>query len=116
MTAFTLHAVLACCMHDSPAVHAQACNRINAQCVPLYDSLGENAIEFIINHSESSITFVSTEKLPALAKALSKTTDVLKTVIYWGAGHPASVEARPTWPCMRACMTSSAFILMLCKS
>ena len=103
-------------MHDSPAVHAQACNRINAQCVPLYDSLGENAIEFIINHSESSITFVSTEKLPALATALAKTKDMLKTVIYWGAGHPASVEARPTWPCMRACMTSSAFILMLCKS
>ena len=82
-------------------MHAQACNRVNAQCVPLYDSLGENAIEFIINHSESSITFVSTEKLPALAKALSKTTEVLKTVIYWGAGHPASVEARSMWPCMR---------------
>jgi hypothetical protein len=30
----------------------QACNRMSMCCVPLYDSLGENAIEYIINHSE----------------------------------------------------------------
>lgn len=36
----------------------QACNRQNLYCVPLYDSLGENAIEFIINHSETSAVFV----------------------------------------------------------
>ncbi len=75
---------------------AQACNRVNAQCVPLYDSLGENAIEFIIAHSESSITFVSTDKFPALAKALvhEKTKAALKTIVYWGDGHPASIEVR----------------------
>jgi hypothetical protein len=30
----------------------QACNRMSYQCVPLYDTLGENAVEYIINHSE----------------------------------------------------------------
>ena len=71
---------------------SQACNRMNAQCVPLYDSLGENAIEFIINHSESSIAFVATDKLVALAKALPKTKGTLKSIVYWGEGHPASIE------------------------
>ena len=75
-----------------PCILPQALNRINAQCVPLYDSLGENAIEFIINHSESSIVFVCTTKLAGLAKALPKTKNVLKTIIYWGEGHPASIE------------------------
>ena len=28
----------------------QACNRMAMHCVPLYDSLGENAIEYIVNH------------------------------------------------------------------
>jgi len=71
----------------------QACNRISAVCVPLYDSLGENAIEFIINHSESSIVFVSSDKMPALVKALPKTKDVLKTIVYWGPAPTHCVEA-----------------------
>ena len=70
----------------------QACNRLNSPCVPLYDSLGENAIEFIINHAEASVAFVATEKLSNLVKALPKTQDVLKTVIYWGEGNKAAVE------------------------
>lgn len=30
----------------------QACNRQSAWCIPLYDTLGENAIEYIVNHAE----------------------------------------------------------------
>ena len=33
---------------------SQACNRQSYHCAPLYDTLGENAIEYIINHSEPS--------------------------------------------------------------
>lgn len=29
----------------------QACNRMNLYCVPLYDTLGENAIDYIVAHS-----------------------------------------------------------------
>lgn len=29
----------------------QACNRMNLYCVPLYDTLGENAIDYIVEHS-----------------------------------------------------------------
>jgi long-chain acyl-CoA synthetase len=29
----------------------QGCNRMSLVCVPIYDTLGENAVEYIINHS-----------------------------------------------------------------
>ncbi len=61
-------------------------------CVPLYDSLGENAIEFIINHSESSIVFVASDKLAKLAGALPHVLQLVKNVVYWGAGDKASQE------------------------
>ncbi len=70
----------------------QACNRTSAVCVPLYDSLGENAIEFIINHSEAVLVLVATEKLANLAKATEKTKGTLKTVVYWGAGNDAAIK------------------------
>ena len=62
----------------------QACNRQSIYCVPLYDSLGENAVEYIINHSESSILFVSKEKLDTVIQALPKAHKGLKTLVYWG--------------------------------
>ena len=62
----------------------QACNRQSVYCVPLYDSLGEGAVEFILNHSESSIAFVSAEKLPTLLKALPAVHQGLRTLVYWG--------------------------------
>jgi long-chain acyl-CoA synthetase len=46
----------------------QACNRMSYVCVPLYDTLGENAVEFILNHSEASVVFVQGAKLGELAK------------------------------------------------
>ena len=52
--------------------------------MPLYDSLGENAVEYILNHSESAIVFVSVDKLPTLLKALPAVHKELKTLVYWG--------------------------------
>ncbi|EFJ51208.1 hypothetical protein VOLCADRAFT_73402 [Volvox carteri f. nagariensis] len=74
-------------------VAMQACNRMSLQCVPLYDSLGENAVEYIINHSESVAAFCSTQKLPALVKALPRTKETLKSVIYWGPGKEDAIKA-----------------------
>lgn len=61
-------------------------------CVPLYDSLGENAIEYIINHSEATIVFVASDKMDKLALAMPHVLDLVKTVVYWGAGHSTSAE------------------------
>ena len=69
----------------------QACSRMGLVCVPLYESLGENAIEYIIDHSEASFIVVAAAKLPAFSKALPKINAVLKGVVYWG--KDASQEA-----------------------
>lgn len=63
-------------------------------CVPLYDSLGENAIEYIINHAEASSVFVSADKLGQLAKALPKVQGMLKHIVVWGvAGDIVAMQA-----------------------
>merc|ERR1712144_26191 len=61
----------------------QACNRINARCVPLYDTLGENAVEFISNHAECKAVFVSGQKLGNLLKSKDNMATV-KLIVYWG--------------------------------
>ena len=52
--------------------------------VPLYDSLGESSVEYIIEHSEASIVFTSTQKFPLLEKTLHKTKKYIKTIVYFG--------------------------------
>eukprot|EP00967_Tisochrysis_lutea_P055941 scaffold70505_cov19-Tisochrysis_lutea.AAC.2 len=37
-------------------------------CVPLYDSLGENAVEYIVDHAECTCVFLSSDKFPQLVK------------------------------------------------
>lgn len=69
----------------------QACNRQTVYCVPLYDTLGENAIEYIINHSESTVAFTAALKLPTLVAALPKCPN-LKTVVVWGKVDAAKLD------------------------
>lgn len=57
--------------------------------MPLYDSLGENAIEYIIDHSESQFLVISSAKLAAFTAALPKITQTLKGVVYWGPESPS---------------------------
>ncbi|KAL2927530.1 Long chain acyl-CoA synthetase 2 [Bienertia sinuspersici] len=49
----------------------QACNSQAISYVPLYDTLGANAVEFIINHAEVSLAFVQEKKIPAILACLS---------------------------------------------
>ena len=89
------------------------------ECVPLYDSLGEGAVEFIVRHSGQSAAFASAAKLPKLAAALEALAArrggggdgkangeaaggggagacSVKAVIWWGepgAGVEAALEA-----------------------
>ncbi|PRQ23559.1 putative long-chain-fatty-acid--CoA ligase [Rosa chinensis] len=46
----------------------EACNSHAITYVPLYDTLGANAVEFIINHAEVPIAFVQENKIPAHSK------------------------------------------------
>lgn len=70
----------------------QACNRQSAYCVPLYDSLGEDAIEYIIGHASCSVVFVSSLKFPGLVEALPRLKHLVNTVVYWGAPDQISTQ------------------------
>ena len=52
--------------------------------VPLYDSLGEEAVEYTVNHSQTQLIFLQASKLPQLNKALGAIKKNVKHVIYWG--------------------------------
>jgi long-chain acyl-CoA synthetase len=61
-------------------------------CVPLYDSLGENAVEYIVNHSEAAAVFVDAAKLAAFAKALPSINAACRLVIVWGDASSGAAE------------------------
>lgn len=66
----------------------EACNAHGMYCVPLYDSLGAGAVEFIIRHAEVAIVFVEENKVSEVLKTLPNTTDYLKTIVSFGKVTP----------------------------
>ncbi|PIN12364.1 Long-chain acyl-CoA synthetases (AMP-forming) [Handroanthus impetiginosus] len=71
----------------------EACNSHAITYVPLYDTLGANAVEFIINHAEVSIAFVQESKLQAILTCLSKCVSHLKTIVSFGKISDKQKEA-----------------------
>ena len=69
---------------DISASRLQACNRQTAYCVPLYDTLGPDAVEYIIGHAEVTIVFASALKMRALVEPLSRAKGSVRAVIVWG--------------------------------
>ncbi|CAM8879543.1 unnamed protein product [Rhodiola kirilowii] len=65
-------------------ISMEACNAHGMYCVPLYDTLGAGAVEFIICHAEVKIAFVEEKKIPELMKALPNTTEKLRTIVSFG--------------------------------
>jgi long-chain acyl-CoA synthetase len=79
-------------------VAMQACNRLGAACVPLYDSLGEHAIEFILRHSGTAAVFVAGDKVAHLAAALAAgklggEAGGVRLVVHWGEPPAAALAA-----------------------
>uniref|UniRef100_A0A2P2M446 Long-chain-fatty-acid--CoA ligase n=3 Tax=Rhizophora mucronata TaxID=61149 RepID=A0A2P2M446_RHIMU len=62
----------------------EACNSQAVTYVPLYDTLGANAVEFIINHAEVSIAFVQENKLSAILSCLPQCSSNLKIIVSFG--------------------------------
>uniref|UniRef100_A0A0C9RQP3 Long-chain-fatty-acid--CoA ligase n=1 Tax=Wollemia nobilis TaxID=56998 RepID=A0A0C9RQP3_9CONI len=65
-------------------ISMEACNGHGIYCVPLYDTLGADAVEFIIRHAEVSIAIVQESKIPAILKCLPACGDHLKTLVSFG--------------------------------
>ncbi|KAL2946323.1 hypothetical protein AAZX31_20G007200 [Glycine max] len=63
----------------------EACNSCAVSYVPLYDTLGPNAVEFIINHAEVSIAFVQEKKIPSVLSCLAQCSSNLKTIVSFGS-------------------------------
>ena len=87
-----------CPSHPPPLATSpthQACNRQNLVCVPLYDSLGENAVEFILTHSEATAVFAAGDKLAPLAGAIKAggLASSIATVVVWGDVDAAGAKA-----------------------
>ncbi|KAJ8764848.1 hypothetical protein K2173_010313 [Erythroxylum novogranatense] len=65
-------------------ISMEACNAHGLYCVPLYDTLGAGAVEYIICHSEVSIAFSEEKKIPELLKTFPNSTQYLKRIVSFG--------------------------------
>ncbi|KAL8189111.1 hypothetical protein R6Q57_029372 [Mikania cordata] len=65
-------------------ISMEACNGSGITYVPLYDTLGANAVEYIINHAEISLVFVQDNKIPAILSCVPNCSSNLKTIVSFG--------------------------------
>lgn len=70
----------------------EACNAHGLYCVPLYDTLGAGAIEFIICHAEVALAFVEEKKISELLKTFPGATNYLKTIVSFGKANSQQKE------------------------
>ncbi|CAI9094303.1 OLC1v1030020C1 [Oldenlandia corymbosa var. corymbosa] len=73
-------------------ISMEACNAHGLHCVPLYDTLGAGAVEFIICHAEVTIAFVEEKKIPELLKSFPGAAKYLKTLVSFGKFTPEQKE------------------------
>ncbi|PNH12401.1 Long chain acyl-CoA synthetase 1 [Tetrabaena socialis] len=80
-------------------VAMQAMNRMSMVCVPLYETLGDSAVEFIVKHSGTRLIVCSAAKLAVMSKALASAEAravVDAGVVYWGTAPEGVVQERRT--------------------
>ncbi|KAK2966514.1 hypothetical protein RJ640_019043 [Escallonia rubra] len=70
----------------------EACNAHGLYCVPLYDTLGAGAVEFIICHAEVTIVFVEEKKISEVLKTFPNTAKFLRTIVSFGKVTPEQRE------------------------
>ncbi|KAL6578750.1 Long chain acyl-CoA synthetase 4 [Orobanche minor] len=73
-------------------ISMEACNANGLYCVPLYDTLGAGAIEYIICHAEITLAFVEEKKISEVVKTLSGAAKFLKTIVSFGKVTPQQKE------------------------
>lgn len=78
-------------------ISMEACNAHGIYCVPLYDTLGAGAVEFILLHAEVEIAFVEEKKIGELLKTLPSSTKFLKKIVSFGNVTPDERKAVETF-------------------
>lgn len=71
----------------------RAVDVVSATIVPIYDSLGKDAVEYIIKHSELTVALVESSKLGAIAAVASAVAGQMHTLVYVGKEDAASLDA-----------------------
>lgn len=71
----------------------KAVDYCGAMTVPLYETFGAEAVEYIIKHSGISLIFCSSSKLASLAKVLPKVKDQVVQVVVWSSLPGVPVDA-----------------------
>nr|XP_029121116.1 long chain acyl-CoA synthetase 4 isoform X1 [Elaeis guineensis] len=69
-------------------ISMEACNAHGIYCVPLYDTLGAGAVEFILCHAEVRIAFAEEKKIGEVLKTLPRSSKFLKTIVSFGKVTP----------------------------
>ncbi|KAJ9525357.1 hypothetical protein QJQ45_003248 [Haematococcus lacustris] len=79
-------------------VALQGINRMNGCCVPLYDTLGDSAVQYVVKHSEAKMVLAQGSKLPLVVKAVAGlgAAQLSAGVVYWGEGPQEAVKALET--------------------
>ncbi|KAK9667418.1 hypothetical protein RND81_14G254800 [Saponaria officinalis] len=83
----------------------EACNSQAVCYVPLYDTLGANAVEFIINHAQVSIVFVQEKKIPSMLACIPK-CDCLKSSF----GDISSIQKKEAEDAGLSCFSWEEFL------
>lgn len=63
------------------AVAMEACNGYNIICVPLYDTLGVGAIDYIIEHAQIDVAFVQDKKVKQILSSECRAVRRLRSII-----------------------------------
>lgn len=72
----------------------QSANRRALRVVPLYDTLGDDAVQYVLDHAGCTAVFCLGAKLADLAKALAKThAGTVRLVVWWGEAKKSDVDA-----------------------
>lgn len=71
----------------------RATDAISCTVVPIYDSLGEQAVEHIVKHSELEIAFVESNKLKNFAVVAPLIASQVHTLVYFGDGDIAILDS-----------------------
>ncbi len=61
-------------------------------CVPLYETLGEDSIEYILEHSGARVVVVAGKRLGRVAAALKSAGTQLAGLVYWGQPAPGDLR------------------------
>ncbi|XP_038980313.1 long chain acyl-CoA synthetase 1 isoform X2 [Phoenix dactylifera] len=74
-------------------VAMEACNGYSLICVPLYDTLGSGAINYIIEHAEVDVVFVQDKNMKEILSADCKSAQRLKSIVSFASTTREQIDA-----------------------